>query len=166
MKTALKTLCLLLPALVPSWRFFDRIAPSPRVEYTVLDNRPDNRPNNRPNNRNDTPSDWREFSPCPVRVSFLQMMMRMVWNPHRNEYLFVTSCAERFIQNPTDHSRDEIMARVKQATAKERLSKGQEEKYIQFRLMFVCRDDGHDDEGAVKPHLAYTSDVEPFGEES
>ena len=26
---------LLLPALIPSWRFFDVIAPSPRIEYAL-----------------------------------------------------------------------------------------------------------------------------------
>ena len=27
---------LLLPALIPSWSFFDVIAPSPRIEYALL----------------------------------------------------------------------------------------------------------------------------------
>lgn len=33
LKTVLNSFRLLLPAIVPSWRFFDEIAPSPRVEY-------------------------------------------------------------------------------------------------------------------------------------
>ena len=28
---------LLLPALIPSWRFFDVVAPSPRIEFVLLE---------------------------------------------------------------------------------------------------------------------------------
>ena len=33
----LQTVKLLLPALIPSWRFFSTIAPSPRIEFALLD---------------------------------------------------------------------------------------------------------------------------------
>ena len=32
----LRTLKLLLPVLIPSWRFFDFIAPSPRIQFSLL----------------------------------------------------------------------------------------------------------------------------------
>ena len=46
-KIMLQTLKLLLPALIPSWRFFDTIAPSPRIEFTLL------------KTAQDAPGDWR-----------------------------------------------------------------------------------------------------------
>ena len=45
---------LLLPALIPSWRFFDTIAPSPRIEYALLHD---------PH----AAAAWREFRPRPAR---------------------------------------------------------------------------------------------------
>ena len=36
MRQVFKTLRLLLPVLIPSWRFFSAIAPSPRVEFVTL----------------------------------------------------------------------------------------------------------------------------------
>jgi len=39
----------------------------------------------------------------------MQMSGRMFWNPSWNESLFLVSCAERLLQNPTPHSEDEIM---------------------------------------------------------
>ena len=67
----LRTLKLLLPALVPSWRFFDTIAPSPRIEYALL------------RNAEEPPSsdDWREFRPRPARQSAIRMLGRLLWNP-------------------------------------------------------------------------------------
>jgi hypothetical protein len=47
----LQTLKLLLPALIPSWRFFDTIAPSPRIEFTLL------------KTAQDASGAWREFRP-------------------------------------------------------------------------------------------------------
>jgi hypothetical protein len=87
----LATLKLLLPALLPSWRFFDSVGPSPRIEYLL---------------------DRREFRPPPLMLPVWRMLARLVWNPQRNESLFLTSCAERLMENPTAHSANEISARV------------------------------------------------------
>jgi hypothetical protein len=90
---------LLLPALTPSWRFFDSVGPSPRIEIAVLQT-----PGDAP--------DWREFRPRPAVVSVPHMLRRLFWNPDRNESLFVTSCAERLLQAPAQHSLDEIETRI------------------------------------------------------
>lgn len=111
---------LLLPALLPSWRFFDVIAPSPRIHYAVLDT-PDG-----------TVEDWLEFRPRPTYVCFVQMLRRMVWNPVWNESLFMVSCAERILEAPTQHSEDEILKRIIQELDRE-------EGYIQFRLLVIQR---------------------------
>lgn len=90
----LNPLRLLLPALIPSWNFFDVIARSPRVEY-ALDG-----------------GAWREFRPRPQRVSAAQMAMRLVWNARWNEALFVTACAERLLQHTNPHAETEIFRRI------------------------------------------------------
>lgn len=114
-------LALLLPALIPSWNFFDVIAPSPRIEYALLA-APDAAP------------DWREFRPRPQRVSVPAMLGRLVWNPRWNETLFLVSCAERLIDEPTAHSEDEIFRRI----AAE-LAAGPGD-WLAFRLVLVHRE--------------------------
>lgn len=116
---------LLLPALIPSWNFFDVIAPSPRVEYAVT------------GTADASPDAWREFRPRPARVSPLGMAGRLFWNPRWNESLFLVSCAERLIDNPTAHSEDEIFKRIAAD-----LAGGSEtaEGWLAFRLVFVARE--------------------------
>jgi hypothetical protein len=117
----LKPLRLLLPALIPSWNFFDVIAPSPRVEYALT------------SAKDDAPDDWREFRPRPERVSPAAMLGRLVWNPRWNQTLFVVSCAERLVENPTDHSQDEIFRRIAVDLPSDAAP------WLSFRLVFVSR---------------------------
>ncbi len=67
------------------------------------------------------------------------MLRRMVWNPVWNEQLFLVSCAERLIANPTQHSIDEINSRIWAdiASSTPRTPAGSR---LQFRLVFVCRE--------------------------
>lgn len=122
----LKTLSLILPVLVPSWRFFQTIEPSPRVQWAVL-SAPDA-----------APDDWQEFRPQPATVSLFQMLLRLVWNPARNEDLFVISCAERIKDHPTAHSIKEIRHRIQDDL--ERTRGDTTAQMLQFRLVFVRRD--------------------------
>jgi hypothetical protein len=117
----LRPLALLLPALIPSWRFFDIIAPSPRIEYAVLPSR-------------DATAEWREFRPRPQRVSLPAMLGRLFWNSRWNETLFLVSCAERLVDEPTAHSEDEIFRRIAADLA------DAPEPWLAFRLVFVHRD--------------------------
>ncbi|WP_165185710.1 hypothetical protein [Caulobacter soli] len=117
---------LLLPALIPSWNFFDVIAPSPRVEYAL----------------SATPGavgDWREFRPRPPHVSVPAMLRRLVWNPRWNETLFIVSCAERLIDEPTDHSQDEIFRRIAADLARQPDAAALE-PWLSFRLVFLSRE--------------------------
>jgi hypothetical protein len=104
---------LILPALIPSWRFFKAIEPSHRVEWRVA------------------AGAWREFHPRPARVSLAAMIARLFWNPAWNDALFVVSCAERIAQSGCAHSVEEIRRRVA-------LKPGS----VQFRLVFVQRVEG------------------------
>jgi len=122
----LNTLKLLLPALIPSWRFFEVIAASPRIEIATLQT------------AQTTPNNWTEIRPKPKRVPFQTMLKRLFWNPYPNESLFLVSCAERMLENPTEHSQQEILKRVI-ANLKHDPAKAALPPYLQFRLVFVSR---------------------------
>jgi len=93
----------LLPALIPSWRFFDYIAPSPRIEF-ALQARPD-----------DPLANWREFRQHPAHVSSVSMLRSLLWNPRWNESLYMVSCAERIIDEPSAMLENELMLRIANA---------------------------------------------------
>lgn len=135
---------LLIPALIPSWNFFDVIVPSPRIQYAIVDE------------ENNLSVDWQEFRPRPVRVSLPQMVIRMVWNPFWNESLFIMSCAERLMDYPTQHSEDEIFKRIKadiiSVTDEARTI---ENKQVKFRLIFIQREGEN-----LKEQIRYESQVQ------
>ncbi len=122
----LKTAKLLLPALIPSWRFFDTIAPSPRIEYTLL------------KAAHDVPESWQEFRPRPAHLSLGSMLKRLFWNPRWNETLFLVSCAERLMENGAKHDAREIAKRV-QTDLEQKAVLGTEIPYWKFRLVSVHR---------------------------
>lgn len=118
---------LLLPALMPSWNFFDVIANSPRVEYA------------RTAAADDASGVWLEFRPRPQRVAAVEMLRRLVWNPRWNEALFVVSCAERLLAEPTPHSQDEIFRRIA-ADLDDLQTEGA--SWLRFRIVLVSPSDG------------------------
>lgn len=117
---------LLLPALIPSWNFFDVIAPSPRVEYARL------------RSIGDASGDWREFRPRPAQVPPLEMLKRLAWNPRWNESLFLVSCAERLTEEASAHSEDEIFKRIAADLVRE--PDDAERPWLCFRLVFLGRE--------------------------
>ena len=94
-------LSLILPALVPSWRFFDGVAPSPRVQWGRVMGA-------------DSPKVWHEFRPRPAHVSLPRMMVRLFWNPAWNDNLYLVSCAERVQCLPTQHAVGDIRKRIQE----------------------------------------------------
>jgi len=125
----LKALKLLFPALIPSWNFFDVIAASPRVEYARL------------RSPQEAGGGWREFRPRPQRVSVPVMLRRLLWNPRWNEALFVVSCAERLLDEPTAHSEDEIFRRIA-ADLADGPDDGEGGTWLSFRIVLVSEDAG------------------------
>ena len=117
----LNSLRLLLPALIPSWNFFDVIAPSPRVEYALT------------SAKGEAPHDWREYRLRPERVSVGTMLARLLWNPRWNQSLFVVACAERLVEDASDHSQDEIFKRIAADLP------GEAAPWLSFRLVFLSR---------------------------
>ncbi len=109
----LRLVLLYLPVLFPSWRFFQEVGPSPRVEYRV------------------DGGDWREATGRPGRMGPGAMLRRLFWNPDWNETLFLVSCAERLVEEPTQHSMDEIHARIARRIGGAGV--------LEFRLVFHVR---------------------------
>jgi hypothetical protein len=118
-----RPLALMLPALVPSWRFFDVIAPSPRVHFRLIAN-------------DEAVTDWHEFKPRPAHVSSFTMLARMLWNASWNEQLFVMSCAERILTGQVQHSDDEIARRIRRSIT---ASLAPAVTQLQFKLMLIER---------------------------
>ncbi len=95
----LSTLSLLLPALIPSWRFFDSITASPRIEF-----------------RTAPQSSWQEFHPRPKSLSAAQTISRLFYNPHWNETLYLVSCCERILDTNCPHAIAQVQTRIGRAT--------------------------------------------------
>lgn len=125
----LSTFKLLLPALVPSWRFFDFIAPSPRIEFALF------------NDQDAQIGEWQAYRPRPPHVPFSQMLRRMFWNPWWNETLYITSCADRLVGAPEDtHLQREILQRIVHDIHTGEIS-STNATHVQFRLLLKERVD-------------------------
>lgn len=150
----LQTLKLLLPALIPSWRFFDTIAPSPRIEYILLKSEQETGA--------DTSPHWQKFRPRPKHLPVAHMLKRLLWNPHWNESLFLVSCAERLMDNQSErnnaHSRQEIFSRIKGEIERANIDVLQT-PYLQFRLVFVLRNGTQ-----IEKHITYVSTARRLSE--
>ncbi len=145
----LQTLKLLLPAIIPSWRFFDTIAPSPRIEYTTL------------KTPKTTPQNWQEFRPRPPQLSAADTLKRLLHNPRWNETLFIVSCAERLIQGETERSCQEIFRRLKTELKSGPAAHVQKSPYLQFRLAFI-----HREGKTLQTQIAYISPIHNMLEET
>ncbi len=141
-----ETLKLLLPAIIPSWRFFDSVTPSPRIEFTLL------------KTPQDVAATWQEFRPRPIHLDMETMLKRLFWNPRWNETLFLASCAERIMENETEHSNQEIVKRIRADLRRDKVNLAAL-PYFQFRLVFVNRE-----ETALQRHITFISQIYPSSE--
>lgn len=110
---------LFLPVLFPSWRFFEEIGPSPRIEI-----------------RTEGSDTWTELWPIPVRLSVAQYLQRLFYNPDWNRRLYLVSTAIRHVVDPEDH----VLVELTNAVS-ERLPP--EVDRFEFRIAFLAR---HDDQ--------------------
>ena len=129
---------LLLPALLPSWRFFDTIGPSPRIEFALL------------NDACDTPKHWQEFRPRPAYLSLLNMLKCLFWNPQWNTSLFLVSCAERVLETPDDPRYHQLVSRISAGLHKD----FPVTTFFQFRLVCLSRQGV-----SVQTETAYQSSI-------
>lgn len=117
---------LLLPAIIPSWNFFDVITPSPRIEYRLIGVT--------------TANDWIEFRPRPKGLSLAQRLTRLVWNPSWNETLFTVSLSERVMQDDGAFAEDLLFNRIHNDLPASVLLNA---NALQFRLVTVYRAGKH-----------------------
>ncbi|MEH3034976.1 MAG: hypothetical protein PGN23_00580 [Sphingomonas adhaesiva] len=95
---------LLLPAIVPSWRFFDAVGDSPRIDHAVVAGP-------------DTPVvRWHTDDPRVRHLSPARMIRRLFWNPAWNDGLYRVSLAERLLTGDDPrtvaHSEREMIRRI------------------------------------------------------
>jgi len=110
-----RTLSLLAPALIPSWRFFDSIAASPRIEIFT-----------------DTDPNWCEFRPRPQHMTTRETLLRLVYNPHWNESLYLVSCCERILESECPHAITQIQTRIERDVP--------EREGLKFRIILIARE--------------------------
>lgn len=122
----LATLKLLLPVFIPSWQFFNIIAPSPRIEFNLKAT------------AEEQSCHWQEFCLRPKQRSLMSILKSIFYNPAWNESLFITTYAERLITNPTEQASQEIIKRIKSELTKRQIDCSQT-PYLQFRLFLVSR---------------------------
>jgi hypothetical protein len=130
------SLKLLLPALIPSWRFFDVIGPSPSIEYACL------------NSEQEQAGEWQEYSIRPQQRSFLQVIGHLFYNADWNQFLYITRCAEKLLEEPSDHSEAEIVRLLRQSVPAPQARAA----FIQFRILLTERE-----AGGLHTELAYVS---------
>ncbi len=136
----LKTLKLLLPILLPSWQFFKEIAPSPRIEFRLLNTPDDN-------------VSWQEFRPRPQKISLLSNILRFFYNAEWNETMYMVNCAESLVIEPSEHADSEIKNRIKKYLAISGFSL--DSKFLEFRVIFINRKDYE-----LETHILYESSLE------
>lgn len=131
-----QTVRLLLPALIPSWRFFDEITASPRIEVALGD---------------DTKV-WTEFRPRPQALSIWSILARLVHNPGWNDTLYLVSVSERIAERPNKHSIQGISDRIRAELTKN----NSDVTSFKFRIVFV-----HKEENSIVRQIVFESDREP-----
>lgn len=136
----IKIIKLLLPILQPSWQFFKEIAPSPRIEFRLLEHASEN-------------LSWTEFRPRPEKLPVLSHFYRFFYNAEWNESMYMTNCAESLIVEATEHADTEIKNRLTRYLLKEGYKL--ENKFFEFRIVFIYRK-----ESALAAEVLYQSSLE------
>lgn len=142
----LATLRLLLPALIPSWRFFDSVRPSPRIEFALFD----------VSNTRDI--EWHAFQAHVPHLPLSAMLKRLFWNPDWNDYLYSMSCAARLLDEPTRAREEALLRRV--ATAAQRSERARDTrspKSIRVRIVVLKREGDR-----ITRELMYLSAAQPL----
>ena len=141
----------LLPALIPSWRFFDDVGPSPRIEYCLL---PDEQ----------AAPHWQPFRPNAQRIPLTRLLLRLIWNPQRNESLYLLSSSEKLLEQNSTQAQDVIASRIAQALHSGEVPAQPSARLFRFRLLVVTRDNDmlacH--EGFVSPAYALSRTWKPL----
>lgn len=137
----------LLPALMPSWRFFDAIGPSPRVDYAWV-------------GADEAPVQWHEFRPRPARLPLRWMAARLLWNPDWNETLYIVRCAERLMEGDVEFTTRELRWRLRLAAQRGELAPATAIALC-LRVRVITREDGRLVDEVI--HVSTPFDPDPAG---
>jgi hypothetical protein len=119
---------LFLPVLFPSWRFFSSIGPSPRIEFSLLQD------------EKDEPLKWQEFRPKPTKISFVKGLLRLFHNPRWNETLYLNTCAERLFEGYSEMREQEIMWHILTSLSVGEIIADSNVRYVTYRISAVMRE--------------------------
>ena len=106
---------LFLPILFPSWRFFEAIGPSPRIEVRLASGGP-----------------WLPVGAIPLRLGSRDYLRRLFHAPEWNAHLYQTSTAIRHAVEPTEHTLSELTRLVAKGVAAG--------EPFNFRIIFLARE--------------------------
>ncbi len=131
---------LVMPIFMPSWQFFNEIAPSARIEFSCH-----------------TQEDmgvhqWQELQLRPEKLHFVDNIKRIFFNPDWNYALYIMNCAEKQIIKPSQHNENEIFTAIKNYLPAESKSKA---NFLKFRLVFVSKG-----ERGLKRNVLFESQLE------
>lgn len=130
----LRALQLLMPVLLPSWRFFDRIGPAPRIDYCVHCSQASL-------SSSLSPPIWHALPLTLQHVSVRMTLMQLFFNPSRNDLLYLLSCCERVLEDGRNHAQREILLRVTTHATQQGLLEENATTLLQFRIREVQRID-------------------------
>ena len=106
---------LLAPCLFPSWRFFQEVGPSPRIEVRFSSGS----------------GSWQDPRPKPDRLRLWEVVLSLFHNPTGNENLFWMSLAERLVAEPTAEIEALLTARI---------AHGLNRTDFEFRVLLVSKE--------------------------
>ena len=138
----LKSLKLLLPILAPSWQFFKEIAPSPRIEYKLENNKT-------------LEANWVELTARPEKISLLNNLKRLFYNAEWNEYMFMINSAESLIIEASEEKEKDLLDRIIKYLLEKNIDLTNQE--LKFRLVFINRKNKE-----LKQHILYESKTVRF----
>ena len=137
----MQTFKLLLPIFIPSWKFFNRIAPSPRIEFALL------------RSEQEESCNWQELVLRPKQISTIDFVKSIFYNPRWNEALFISNCAERLVIDPNQYCVDEIVKRIRFELQRRGIEINST-PYLQFRLIFIGREGNE-----LQKEILFTSEI-------
>lgn len=89
---------MILPAFIPSWKFFDQVGEALLVEYAWT-------------SATAEPQVWQNANRMSA-LSWSEMFLRLFWNPVGNEDLFIMSAADRFLRDSSESRLNIVRQRV------------------------------------------------------
>lgn len=106
---------------MPSWQFFNEVAPSPRIEFAVLDT------------KDQEISQWQDLVSRKQEYKISDFFKSIFFNPEWNQKLYLINCAEKIVISQSKHAVKEIFKAILEKL------KLEGDKFVCFRLVFISK---------------------------